>query len=107
MPTDITGITGIVGQTPRSVSSPESTRSNGAKSTPPAPDRNEDTLDLQSMGRVQELVDSVRDVPVVDASRVQQVRDALASGAHQIDPARVAEKLVPLEQQIAEDTSVV
>ena len=107
MPTDMTGITGIVGQTPRSVSSPESARSDAATSTPPAPDRNEDTLDLQSMGRVQELVDSVRDVPVVDAARVQQVRDALASGAHEIDPARVAEKLISLEQQIAEDTSVI
>ena len=108
MATDVNGIAGTVGQIPRALSSPENERSNtAAESTQTAPNGSQDTVNLRSLGRVQELVDSVRDVPVVDATRVQQVRDALASGTQENDPARVAEKFLSLERQIAADTSVI
>lgn len=57
-----------------------------------------DTVSLTAAGaRVQELQEQVATVPVVNAQRVQEVKQALARGTHEIDPARVADKLVRFE----------
>ncbi|MDO9372103.1 MAG: flagellar biosynthesis anti-sigma factor FlgM [Gammaproteobacteria bacterium] len=70
---------------------------------PRAQDRNtvptrSDTVSLTEAGtRVKELQDRVAAVPVVNAQRVQEIKQALASGTHAIDPARIADKLVRFE----------
>ena len=57
-----------------------------------------DTVSLTEAGaRVKELQDRVAAVPVVNAQRVQEIKQALASGNYEIDPARVADKIVHFE----------
>lgn len=38
--------------------------------------------------------------PAVDAGRVQALKDAIASGAYEIDPAAIADKILRLEREI-------
>lgn len=40
---------------------------------------------------------SVTTSPVVDTQRVEEVRQAIANGTHEVDPVRVAEKLMQFE----------
>lgn len=47
------------------------------------------------------LEQSLRDQPAVDQQRVAQVRSALAQGAYSIDPQRIADQLLSVEQTLA------
>ena len=47
--------------------------------------------------RLQALTQSVADVPQVDQTKVQAVRQAIADGNYQIEPKAVAEKLLAFE----------
>lgn len=47
--------------------------------------------------RLQKLSDSVADLPVVDQQRVNEFREALASGKYPIDDRQIADKLTALE----------
>lgn len=40
------------------------------------------------------------DSSAIDPQRVEQVRKALADGSYRIDPARIADRMLALEQQI-------
>ena len=46
------------------------------------------------------LEEALQASPAVDAERVRAVRDAIASGAYEIDPAIIAEKLLRLEREL-------
>lgn len=60
-----------------------------------------DTVSLTDVQtRVQELTSKLDQVPVVDAQRVEAVRNALADGSHVMDTARAADKLVRLEREL-------
>ena len=50
--------------------------------------------------RLQHLTESVRDLPVVDQNRVAEFRDALESGAYQMDEQEIADKLANFEKQL-------
>ena len=57
-----------------------------------------DTVSLTEGGaRVKALQDQVAAVPVVNTQRVQEIKQALARGSYEIDPIRVADKLVRFE----------
>lgn len=57
-----------------------------------------DTLSLTNKAtQLQELEARIAELPVVDTQRVQDVQHALATGTHQIEPARVADKLLSFE----------
>ncbi len=47
--------------------------------------------------RLQQLEQEIASQPVVDSQRVQEVQRALATGTLEIDPARVADKLLRFE----------
>jgi negative regulator of flagellin synthesis FlgM len=47
------------------------------------------------------LEDALQSSPAVDAERVRAVRDAIASGAYEIDPGVIAEKIIRLEQELS------
>ena len=51
-----------------------------------------------TMARLQDIVRSLDDASIVDAGRVDVLRDALARGDYRIDDDRVADKLVALER---------
>lgn len=46
------------------------------------------------------LEQALQAAPVVDAGRVRAIRDAIASGAYEIDAAAVAEKIIRLEREL-------
>lgn len=50
-----------------------------------------------SAALLKELEREISQLPVVDASRVEGVQRALATGTFQVDPPRVADKLLQLE----------
>lgn len=65
------------------------------KSATPVPS---DTLSLtETSARVKELQQRVATAPVVNAQRVHEIKQALASGSYAIDPVRVADKLARFE----------
>lgn len=57
-----------------------------------------DSVSLTQAGmQLAQMEQKLAGQPVVDTQRVQQLRQKLESGGYQIDPARVADKLLRLE----------
>lgn len=57
-----------------------------------------DTVSLtDTAARLQQLEKRMVELPVVDSQRVEQLKKAIADGNYQVDPARVAEKLLAFE----------
>jgi len=57
-----------------------------------------DAVSMTDTARVLQALDRVvAETPVVDSSRVESLREAIAAGAHEIDPDAIAEKLIELE----------
>lgn len=50
------------------------------------------------LGRIEQALQAT---PIVDAGRVSAIKDAVASGAYEIDPAIVAAKILRLERELA------
>jgi negative regulator of flagellin synthesis FlgM len=60
-----------------------------------------DTVSLTDAGkRLAELDRALQNAPVVDASKVQEIKQAINSGHYQIDAASVADKLLAFESQV-------
>lgn len=82
-------------------------RPNGAKAaaseaaaTPPAA-RTEDTVRLTGDAmQMQELERSLAKTAAVDVKRVDEVRRAIAEGRYQVDPERIAAKLLQSERSL-------
>lgn len=61
-----------------------------------------DKLNLSSQAaQLQALEAEIANLPVVDTQRVQDVQRTLATGAFQIEPAQVADKLLTFETGLA------
>ncbi|MFT5392649.1 MAG: negative regulator of flagellin synthesis FlgM [Gammaproteobacteria bacterium] len=99
MASDINGVSGVISQQ-RPTVAPQNGPSTATKTTTEAKLQADDRVDLQATSQARALSESVRDTPVVDGKRVQALREAIASGNHQVDPNRVAEKLVALESEV-------
>lgn len=50
--------------------------------------------------QLNELHEALAKAPVVDGQRVAQVRAAIEEGRYEIDPVRIAEKLMRFEEQL-------
>jgi negative regulator of flagellin synthesis FlgM len=50
------------------------------------------------LGRIEQALQAA---PIVDAGRVSAIKDAIASGAYEIDPAIVAAKILQLERELS------
>jgi len=58
----------------------------------------EDVVQLTDLGtRLQELSKAVEGVPEVDRTRVEQLRQAVADGTYQVEPAAIADRLIAME----------
>lgn len=64
-------------------------------------DSTSDTHITDSARTLAALEQSVRDLPAIDAARVQQVSAKLADGSYKVDAGRVADKLLRSEQDLA------
>ena len=62
-----------------------------------------DRVSLTDTARqLQDLEAQVASQPVVDSQRVNAVRDAIDNGTFTVDPARIADKMISLEQALTE-----
>lgn len=100
MPEKITG----TGFRPTEASSARRTDTKpGSEAAPrkPAPPAAGDTVELthsaRLMSRLQEAVDSA---PVVDAGRVQSLKDALAAGTYAVNADTIAEGMIRSEREL-------
>ncbi|WP_022963250.1 flagellar biosynthesis anti-sigma factor FlgM [Halopseudomonas pelagia] len=48
--------------------------------------------------QLQAIEERIRDLPEVDSARVAQIRQAISDGSYQTDSARIADKLLALEE---------
>ena len=53
--------------------------------------------------QLKSLEEQVSSLPVVDTKRVQEVQRSLATGSFQVDPARVADKMLQFEAGLGQD----
>lgn len=79
----------------------QSDRAEGAR---PATGGSADSADQVSVTSssvlLRQLEEALQSAPAVDAERVRAVRDAIASGAYEIDPGVIAEKIIRLEREL-------
>lgn len=60
---------------------------------------NENGVKLSSQAQqLQAIEERLRDLPEVDSERVAQIRQAISDGSYQADSARIADKLLALEE---------
>ena len=59
---------------------------------------NADTVSLSDNAvQLGKLNDTVKSTPVVDTQRVEQVKQAIKDGSYEVDPAKIADKLMQFE----------
>jgi len=71
--------------------------SSEGQSSAPASDSVSLTDTASRMSNIQQ---ALADVPVVNADKVAELREAISNGSYQIDPEKVAEKLLSFEQNL-------
>jgi negative regulator of flagellin synthesis FlgM len=87
----------VKGSTGNSVVADKAQGEASAAGTPAA--QTGDTLTLTESARsLQKIEEAVAKAPVVNASKVAAVKQALHSGTYQVDAGRVAEKLLQFER---------
>lgn len=63
-----------------------------------------DSADVYITGTARQLADleqAVQNMPAIDEAKVSAVRTALEQGTYEIDPRRIADQLVQIEQALA------
>lgn len=68
--------------------------------TPSASGKADDQVQLTDSALALQQAARASDGAVVDQKKVEQIRQALADGSYQINPARIAERMLSLEQQL-------
>ena len=60
-----------------------------------------DSISLtDTASRLQKLESTIAELPVVDTQRVEDIRNAIANGEYEVNPARVAEKMLSLDAEL-------
>ena len=78
-------------QLKQAVEQPSTQQESGKSSTSDTVSLSDNAVQLGKLGT------SVASSPVVDAQRVEQVKQAIENGNYEVDPARVAEKFLQFE----------
>jgi len=99
MAIEISGLSGRAvqdGMDPSAIAGPQPRQ--GTVGSTGAAGASSDRVSLTSSATLlQDLEKEVAAMPVVDAQRVEAVQLSLATGTHEIDPVRTADKLIELE----------
>lgn len=61
----------------------------------------DDSVRLTDSARALQDAAKVDGQPVIDSKRVEQIRQAIADGSYQVNPAAIADKMIALDAQIA------
>jgi negative regulator of flagellin synthesis FlgM len=86
------------GTTPRQESGPDSGSGAAASRSEPGSDSVSLTPAAQLL---RDATNQVANEPVVDPQRVSAVREAMNNGSFEIDPARIADRILGMEQTLA------
>ncbi len=99
-------IDGVGGGTPLNPAQQQVQATEAREHERPAEERRESealsdrvTLTPQAQ-RLKELEGQVSRLPVVDQTKVERIRNEIAQGTYQMDPQRVAEKMLQFEAQV-------
>lgn len=60
-----------------------------------------DHVNLTDSARALQEAARTSDGPVIDSKRVEQIRSAIADGSYQVNPGRIADRMLALDAQIA------
>lgn len=95
-------IDGVSGQRPPVPGASQGARADRREADrPAAADNTADQLSLTTSAQLlKELSEAVNASPEVDTSRVEAIKQALANGGYEVDAARIADKLLNLEDQL-------
>ncbi|MCQ8102541.1 flagellar biosynthesis anti-sigma factor FlgM [Methylomonas sp. SURF-2] len=63
-----------------------------------------DTVNISTADGIKKAVDASNSAPVVNESRVAEIKAAIQAGNYKIDPDHVAEKMMQLETKLANST---
>ncbi len=73
----------------------------GSKSTATGGATSADTLSLTSTAaKLQQLEESLRSVPIVNAAHVAETRQAIVEGRYEVDPQQLADHLIQFESRL-------
>ena len=71
------------------------------KNTPSAASASSEKVELSSLaGRMQEIEAALANVPVADAGRVAEIKQAMAEGRFKVDASKVADGLIESVRQM-------
>ena len=71
-------------------------------STPQSAPRSDSVHITQSARELNSLSEAVNDAPDVDANRVATLQQALSSGSYKVNPERIADSMLQLEQELSQ-----
>jgi negative regulator of flagellin synthesis FlgM len=98
---NIKGLTGTpVERRPVGSSSDRSVRDGGASHGASTAGASDTVLLTETAAKLRRLEEALADIPVINAEQVDAIRDAIAEGRYEIDPGRIAERLIQLENLI-------
>jgi negative regulator of flagellin synthesis FlgM len=76
-----------------------------APTTGEAPARGAGLVDSADVARAEALLAAIlntaKGVPAIDQARVTELQNAIQSGAYQVNPQQIAEKIIEIEQLLA------
>lgn len=84
--------------------SPKTQANNPASSpTVASPAASSETVSLsQGSQQVSSLQQQLKDSPVIDSAKVEAIKQEIANGNYPLDPVKIAENLISLEQSLLE-----
>lgn len=76
----------------------------GGSSAPQSPPRSDSVHITQSAHALNALSEAVNDTPDVDINRVAALQQALSTNSYKINPERIADGMLQLEQELSQFT---
>ena len=102
MPSDIKGVRGVPAGHTELITLPGRAAPRTSAATGRAEVRGDRVSLTGAAALIQDIVHSLETVPVVDAGRVADVREAVVNGSYEVDPWQIADKLIQLEAMLPE-----
>jgi len=81
--------------------SAKSGKGSGSAKAPPKQQANEDSVSLtDAAGRLQQIEQSLNEIPIVDSARVDNISQSIDDGQYQINDDKIADRIIKSESAI-------